>query len=527
VVILGLADGQDAGAAVVVDDQLVAAVEQERLDRLAHTQSFPWEAAELALQEAGLTPADVDQVAVAGRFSPAFFLRRHPELRRLATDSFSPLHDVHVFYQALLRQTGVGALEADRAAEWIEDRLHQRGYRQRRTVLVDIHRALAEAAHRSQPRDPVLVITLNPRGDGVALAAYRGAIGQLDCLWAQKGFASMHVHLQRCLAAIGLDPLDDGLAWALAAEAEADPELQAHLDRMLYADGPALSRKRYPMPERRSDYRRLAAVPVDVAAATLLANVCRAVCGVVRYHARKAGMRRVALGGGVFENPWLVREVARLDEIDEVWTSPLQGWASLALGAASSVGGLAPGVPAGPGLGTSLPDLAPLVQGKQSEPASTAAVVQRLRAGEPVGRCSGRGGFGRHGGGSRSVLCLATVDAVDRARRALARTPGEAPVVAMLEGPDLPELRGPCRWGAAVAPTPLGLRPLQWVHEADDPELHAVLMALGEAGEEAALAVFPLGQGREPAVERAEDAMAVAMRTDLETLWLGPHLVTT
>lgn len=524
-VILGLADGQDAGAAVVVDDRLVAAVEQERLDRVPHSRAFPWEAAEEALAEAGLTPADVDQVAVAGRFSPAFFLRRHPELRSLATDSFSPLHDVHVFYQAVLRQTGMGALEADRASEWLEGRLRERGYKQRRTVLVDVHRALAEAAHRSQPRDPVLVITLNPRGDGVALAVYRGAIGQLDCLWAQKGFASMHVHLHRCLAAMGLDPLDDGLAWALAAEAEPDPALTAHLDRLLYADGPRLSRKRYPFPERKRDYQRLANVPLPVAAATLQANLCRAVCGVVRYHVRAAKVRRVALGGGVFENPWLVRRVAELDEVDEVWTSPLQGWASLALGAAASVGGLAPGVPTGPGLGRSLGDVEPLVAGLARVPATVEAVAERLLAGDAVARCDGRGGFGRHGGGSRSVLCLATPDAVHGARAALKRTDGEAPVVAGTTPPDLEALRGPARWGAAAAPTALGLQAYQWVQQADDPSLHALITHLAAKGHPEGVALFPLGLGREPAAERVDDAVAVARRSDVEWLWLGPHLV--
>jgi len=524
VIILGLADGQDAGAAVVVDDRLVSAVEQERLDRVPHTRGFPWEAAELALAEAGLTPADVDQVAVAGRFSPAFFLRRHPELRRLARDSFSPLHDVQVFYQAVLRQSGLGALEADRAAEWLEGRLRERGYRPRRTKLVDIHRALAEAAHRCQPHDPVLVVTLNPRGDGVALAAYRGSIGQLDCLWMQKGFASMHVHLHRCLAAMGLDPLDDGLAWALAADAEPDVDLQAHLDRLLYADGPRLSRRRYPFPERRSDYLRLASVPTPVAAATLQANLARAVCGVIRYHARKAGMRRVAVGGGVFENPWLVRRVAQLDEIDEVWTSPLQGWASLALGAACSVGGLAPGEIDGPGLGISVGDevAAPDLDGTVVEPASTEAVVALLREGAAVARCSGRGGFGRHGGGTRSVLCLATEEAVAAARRHLSRTEGEAPVVATATGPADPTVAGPLRWGAVVADTPLGRRPMQRVDERDDPELLAVLRALGP---DRPVALFPLGIGREPAVERPDDAVDVFRRAGLEALWLGPHLV--
>ena len=177
--ILGIADGTDAGAALIVDDRVVAAVEQERLDRRPHSRGTPWAAADEALKVAGLSRRDVDMVAIAGRFSPPFFLRRHPRWRLLARDAFSPLLDVTVFYQACLRQSGLGALEADRTAEWFHQQLEDRGFGMRRTLLVDVHRCLAEAAHRCQPREPVLVLTLHPNGDGVALATYRGSVGPL------------------------------------------------------------------------------------------------------------------------------------------------------------------------------------------------------------------------------------------------------------------------------------------------------------------------------------------------------------
>ncbi len=525
--ILGLADGTDAGAALLVDDRVVAAVEQERLDRRPHSRGIPWAAADEALKVAGLSRRDVDIVAIAGRFSPPFFLRRHPNWRHLAHDAFSPLLDVTVFYQALLRQSGFGALEAARTGEWFHERLQERGFAMRRTMLVDVHRCLAEAAHRCQPREPVLVLTLHPNGDGVALATYRGSVGQLDQLWAQKGFASLHVHLKRCLAAMDLPEGDEGLAWCLATRGEPDPALVHHLDRMFRADGPRLSRKRYPFPERRDAYEPLSRVPVEVAAASMFENLAQVVCDLVRFHVGRSGLRRVAVGGGVFENPWLVARIAELPEVDEVWTPPLQGWASMALGAAASVGGMAPGMLQGPGLGAAAdPERCrKLTSGRRHEAAELDAVVAILAEGGAVGRCEGRGGFGRHGGGTRSVLVLPRRDPVDRALQALERHPGELPVIARLPSGRLGKVRGPLRHGAVAEDGPLGRLATQEVHQGDDPRLATLLGLLEARGLPPALALLPLGMGSEPTVATPEDALSVFNRSKLEALWLGPSLV--
>jgi carbamoyltransferase len=64
--ILGLnAYHGDASAALVVDGQLVAAVEEERLNRVKHSAGFPKLAAAWCLADAGLTPQDLTHVAIA------------------------------------------------------------------------------------------------------------------------------------------------------------------------------------------------------------------------------------------------------------------------------------------------------------------------------------------------------------------------------------------------------------------------------------------------------------------------------
>jgi carbamoyltransferase len=63
--ILGLnAYHGDAAAALVVDGELVNAAEEERFTRIKHGAGFPAQAAAWCLAHAGLTPGDLDHVAI-------------------------------------------------------------------------------------------------------------------------------------------------------------------------------------------------------------------------------------------------------------------------------------------------------------------------------------------------------------------------------------------------------------------------------------------------------------------------------
>lgn len=55
----------DSTACVVQDGRLTVAVEEERLTRKKHTQDFPRKAISRCLEEAGLSPGDIDHVAVS------------------------------------------------------------------------------------------------------------------------------------------------------------------------------------------------------------------------------------------------------------------------------------------------------------------------------------------------------------------------------------------------------------------------------------------------------------------------------
>lgn len=66
--ILGLSNMRDAAAALVAEDRLVAAAEEERFARVKHVSGLPVEAIRYCLREAGVTLAEVDHVVVPWKY---------------------------------------------------------------------------------------------------------------------------------------------------------------------------------------------------------------------------------------------------------------------------------------------------------------------------------------------------------------------------------------------------------------------------------------------------------------------------
>jgi carbamoyltransferase len=91
-VILGLnAFHGDSSAALLVDGVLVAACEEERFRRIKHWAGLPTEAVRACLAQAGLTPSDVDHVAInrdprAHLLSKLAYTATHPKLWRKALE---------------------------------------------------------------------------------------------------------------------------------------------------------------------------------------------------------------------------------------------------------------------------------------------------------------------------------------------------------------------------------------------------------------------------------------------------------
>ena len=119
-VVLGInAFHGDVAATVLVDGQLVAAVEEERFNRVKHTAGCPDQAIHACLTMARLTPRDVDVFAVSRRprahlWRKALFALRYRPDARLLTDRARNLAAVDGLHARLAAVVGLPASHVKR-----------------------------------------------------------------------------------------------------------------------------------------------------------------------------------------------------------------------------------------------------------------------------------------------------------------------------------------------------------------------------------------------------------------------------
>lgn len=153
-IILGInAFHGDASAALVIDGNLNAAVEEERFNRIKHWAGFPAESIRWCLDQAGLRPADVDHVAIS--FNPkANFFRR---LRFVATH----LPSASAILDRLKRQGKTFGLEDQFAAAVGVDKSQLKA----RFHRIEHHQTHVAAGFLISPFEEAAVLSVDGMGD--------------------------------------------------------------------------------------------------------------------------------------------------------------------------------------------------------------------------------------------------------------------------------------------------------------------------------------------------------------------------
>lgn len=526
-IILGVEQSRSGGA-VVSDGQRLVSWSHVRGDEEA--RGFPVSAAHRALALAGVGAAAVDLVVVAGRYTP-MFLQQRPLLRRLMEAPFSRALDATVALQAMLRHSGIGAFSADAAAQQLHDQLKAEGFGQRRTMSLDVHRALAEIGYRLQPADEALVIVLHPQGDGAALSVHLGRAGQLDRQFVQGGFEALNTHLLRVAVALGL-PAGSGVRAlrVLAGDAEPEPALLTALRERLHATEGRLSRGLGARAEE-AVVALLRANPPAIGAASVLENLKVMILDVVRWYAERHAVGHAVLVGAVFEDARFNGALVRALDLARVTIPPGGGAGMLAFGAAACEAGLAPHMPdlrLGADIDEARADVAIKAAGWRVGPGE--GLMHRVERGEAVVRLRGRAAPDAFAMGTRTVL-LRPDDPEARARAldALRAPAGSATRLFVRAG-------GRTRWsqadrvgvctafGSAAVEIHAVATEVQEVSAAADPGLHRLLTAAEAKGWPGLLGIpFAEAQGGTPDDEG--HAFEIWRRSGLAALQLGSRVL--
>jgi carbamoyltransferase len=190
-IVLGLnAYHGDVAAAVLRDGELVAAVEEERFNRIKHVAGFPQQAVQVCLEMAGISARDVDWFAVsrdprANLLRKAAFALRYRPSAAAIRDRLRNRRAVQDVAGALAEATGL-------------DREHVRARLQR----VEHHPAHLASAFFASPFDEAAVCAIDGFGDFVSTswALGRGSsLGAIDRVYFPHSLGLLYLAITQFL----------------------------------------------------------------------------------------------------------------------------------------------------------------------------------------------------------------------------------------------------------------------------------------------------------------------------------------
>lgn len=553
-----IVQGMDAAAALLIDGELVAAAEEERFTGKKHTGDFPVHAIQYCLKQARVSVGEIDEIAYGFDYAPYRDLYLH--------DSVS----ASLYKQVLSR---------DALLEQVH--CHLPGFPEERVFAVGHHLAHAASAAYTSGWDECLVVVNDAMGEVESLSVYDFHHGELERLCSISATDSIGILYSLVTLHLGFDFNSDeykimGLA-PYGDPARFRPFFEQAVE--LRDDGTfripilKLNRSR----DERETYmatrayldehlipRRLPTDPVtsaheDVAAALqeCLDKVVLHVCG--RF-AEKTGLRRIALAGGVALNCTANGRLMHSGLFEEVYVQPVAGDDGVAMGAALYRASLAGEVknrrmPAplfGPGysereIEIALQNFGHRIKWRRfdSLAATCAGAAQLIADGRVIAWDRGRMEYGPRALGNRSILAdpgrpemRDRINAMVKKREAFrpfapACTLEEAPRwFDVAEGEQHPYMISVVN----VRPNAQALLPaithvngsarLQTVSANDNPDFHALLVAVGETTGRQMVLNTSFNVKGQPIVNTPDEAIETFLGTGIEFLFLENYHVT-
>ena len=344
--ILGIHDGHNATACLYDSGRIVAMVSEERFSRKKNQSGFPRLAVQWLVDEYGIAPDNLDVIAAAGLLAPMQdFGKQIDPWYRLASTMSKVVPSKIMTSPALVKPyRALRSLGPPRITQLAR---HLAPYHvpESKIRLVEHHTCHAHAAYWLDDRrapEPTLVVTLDNTGDGscgsVNVVEGPGEFRRLRAYPSLQSVGMMYTAITRYL---GMKPVEDehkvmGLApYARSSHAERVYQiLKTHMD--LSADGLEIVNKSGLWEDAyvQRFQRELAGFRFDNIAAGVQRLLEDLVTGFLKTWSRTTGVRKLALGGGVFMNVKLNMLINEMEDFDEVYFLPSCGDESIAAGAA-------------------------------------------------------------------------------------------------------------------------------------------------------------------------------------------------
>ena len=339
--ILGIWDGHDAGAALIQNDEVVFAINEERLSRRKLEIGFPTRSIATCFKYLNLDPADIDVVATSTsdfaktltRCFPSARERYYLLRRRKTAPGFSNRFIKLAKYK--LTEWPPSALTRAVSKMVLKGCLKGVGLNRSGVSLIDHHSAHAATAAFCSGFSECLVLTIDGIGDGLSGSVRSFRNGKFEHLVPLSGKASCGVFFEHVTNLMNMRELEDeGKVMALANYAYPIPDRENPMLDFLLVDGMTLS-ARYSSTRM---YRELASIlwryPAEQFAYMAQRTLENRVVELVKNALQETAHSNLAYAGGVASNVKVNMLIRELPQIRNLFIFPHMGDGGLALGAA-------------------------------------------------------------------------------------------------------------------------------------------------------------------------------------------------
>ena len=343
--ILGLTTLGDAAATLVVDGEVVAAVEEERFSRRKHHSGFPYSAVEYCLAEGAITIADVDHVALY--WKPWIIGRKAFEAAKTLAVSREMFQARASRGVAQVSESYAGMLRTPRL---IRERFGPSDFR---FHYLEHHLCHAASAFLVSPFERAAILTMDGTGEATTTMTAVGAGTDIRPLTRTKIPHSLGQFYSAITNFLGFDMFagDEWKVMGLAAYGE--PTFRSFLaDRVLMQHGADSFRvnikvldhhlaKRYRFsdevirelgPPRQPD-EEISQRHKDIAASAQLV-LEETVLRLLRTLHARTGEQNLCLAGGAAFNSVMNGRIISESPFERVYVQPVAGDAGCSLGAA-------------------------------------------------------------------------------------------------------------------------------------------------------------------------------------------------
>ena len=332
--VLGVHDGHDSGATLIKDGKILAAINEERLNRKKLYFGLPNLAIKKVFEVANVQPSEVDHVAVSGTLGM---------MATLGWDKDISLKKK--FYQFLGNKTSLPgsprfanlqrALFKPMRTKRVERYIKEFGIDSDFTYF-DHHKSHAATAYWASGKDNCLVITADGSGDGLSASVYLGKDNQLKLVREIPTFHSLGYFYAYVTLLNGFKMFKhEGKITGLAAFGDPNkcyPLFEKYFSHNkgnlvnnlgLIGHG-ALDRLKKDLEQyKKEDW-----------AAAVQKRLEDVMCQHVSYWLKELNVSDVVTAGGIFANVKLNQRIAELPGVTSFFVYPNMGDGGLATGAA-------------------------------------------------------------------------------------------------------------------------------------------------------------------------------------------------